>query len=126
MIKIRPSKVNSMKETELSEVNRVAKVRGVDPNGNSVLIDPANLPRSLYVSTSDLNDIKYNANIVFGNGCKNIPFSYGFLLVSVSIVLNELVVLQTAYGRESADGKVSYRTYRESKGWGGWKIICAG
>lgn len=123
---VRPSKVNSMKETELSEVNRVAKVRGVDPNGNSVLIDPANLPKSLYISSSDLNNIKYNANIVFGNGCSNIPFPYGFLHVSVSIVVNELIVLQTAYGRESAYGKVSYRTYRESKGWGGWKIICAG
>lgn len=111
---------------ELDKVSNVTHVVGIDANGNSVLIDPANLPRSLYVSTSDLNDIKYNANIVFGNGCKNIPFSYGFLLVSVSIVLNELVVLQTAYGRESSYGKVSYRIYRESKGWGGWKIICAG
>lgn len=115
-----------MKENELSEANTVAKVRGVDSNGNSVLIDPANLPRSLYVSTSDLNDIKYNANIVFGNNCSNSPFSYGFLLVSVSVIVNELIVLQTAYGRESADGKVSYRIYRENKGWGDWKMICAG
>jgi len=115
-----------MKENELSEVNTVTKVRGVDPNGNSVLIDPANLPRSLYVSTSDLNDIKYNANIAFGNNCSNIPFSYGFLLVSVSIIVDELIVLQTAYGRESANGKVSYRIYRENKGWGDWKMICAG
>lgn len=115
-----------MKENELSEVNTVTKVRGVDSNGNSVLIDPANLPRSLHVTTSDLNDIKYNANIAFDNTCSNIPFPYGFLLVSVSVVVDELLVLQTAYGREYSYGKVSYRIYRESKGWGDWKIICAG
>ena len=126
MIKIRPLKVYDMKEKELSEVNTVAKVRGVDSNGNSVLIDPSSLPKSLYISSSDLNNMKYNANIAFGNGCSNIPFAYGFLLVSVSVIVGELIVLQTAYGRESADGKVSYRIYREKSGWGAWKIICAG
>lgn len=115
-----------MKENELSEVNTVAKVRGIDSNRNSVLIDPANLPKSLYVSTSDLNNMKYNANITFGSGCSNKPFSYGFLLVSVSVVVNELIVLQTAYGRENEYGKVSYRIFRESQGWGEWKTINAG
>lgn len=110
---------------DLDKVSNVTYVAGIDVDGNSVLIDPVNLPRSLYITTSDLNDIKYNANIAFSNTCSNIPFPYGFLLVSVSIVVNELLVLQTAYGRENSYGKVSYRIYRESKGWGDWKIICS-
>ena len=110
---------------DLDKVSNVTHVAGIDVDGNSVLIDPANLPRSLFVTT-DLNDIKYNANIAFSNTCSNTPFPYGFLLVSVSVVINDLLVLQTAYGREDSYGKVSYRIYRESKGWGDWKIICAG
>ena len=84
---------------------------------DSVLIDPANLPR-IIVRFDIRFDVKIQRKYSVWYTCSNIPFSYGFLLVSVFVIVDELLVLQTAYGRENSYGKVSYRIYRESKGWG--------
>lgn len=52
--------MNSMKENELSEVSTLTKVRGIDSNGNSVLLNPNNLPHP------DLGCGKWSANMDYG------------------------------------------------------------